>query len=349
MKNLTNLKVSKSADIILLTDYRNQFYFSTKSRGGSMDLRKLSKNFKNQGLNLIVKKFSDIDFRNENYEGKHIIYQSSEDPSLSYKDYIQDILLALHFQGAILIPSIYYFRAHHNKVFMEIIRDLVCSNEAGNITSRGYGTYEEYLSEFSKYKNGKYVIKPDAGTRSKGVRLMTTIKQKLRFPFSASRTFTFHNLRWAFSKLTTGKPFVRQSNNRKKFIIQNFIEDLKGDYRIIIYGKKYYALYRKNRDNDFRASGSGNLNFNIKLPDGLLDYAQLIYQKFNVPFVSLDIGYKDGSFFLFEFQFVCLGQYVVEKSTWYYKNSDAGWKKVRENPNVEREIAVSVAEFVKKK
>ncbi len=121
-----------------------------------------------------------------------------------------------------------------------------------------------------------------------------------------------------------------------------------GDYRIIVYGNKYYALYRKNRENDFRASGSGNLDFEIKLPDGLLDYARILYEKFNAPYVSLDIGYKNNEFFLFEFQFVCLGQYAIEKSGWYYSHNGKEWQKTVEEPDLEREISVSVSNFILK-
>ena len=35
-------------------------------------------------------------------------------------------------------------------------------------------------------------------------------------------------------------------------------------------------VFRGNRDNDFRASGSGKLNFETELPKGLLDYAKNI-------------------------------------------------------------------------
>lgn len=335
-------------EILLLVDYRNQFYFSTKSRGGSVDLDNLEKYFKEKGFSLIVKKFSEIDFRNQNYKDKYVMFQSSEDPSLHYKDYIQDIILGLHLQGAILIPSIYFFRAHHNKVFMEIVRDIFCADEAGNIISNGYGSYEDYIHNVDKYYTGDYVIKPDAGTRSRNVRLMSNFSQKIKYPYEISRTFTFHNLRWAIAKFLFNKPYIPQSNNRKKFIVQNFIEGLDGDYRVIIYGEKYYVLYRKNRENDFRASGSGDIYFDIELPKGLLDYSRILYKKFNTPYVSLDIGHKNGTFYLFEFQFVCIGQYAIEKSKWYYSFNYEKWSKILEEPDLEREIVSAVVNHIVK-
>ena len=140
------------------------------------------------------------------------------------------------------------------------------------------------------------------------------------------------------------------SNNRKKFIIQNFVSALDGDFRILAYGEKYYVVFRKNRKNNFTASGSGNLDFDAELPFGLLDYAKVVYKKLNTPYVSLDIGYKDGEFFLFEFQCLCLGQYTLEKSKSHYKQSlNSEWEKVQETPDLEREIAVTVSSYIKEK
>src|SRR3989344_6025835 len=165
---------------------------------------------------------------------------------------------------------------------------------SGYILSKGFGTYEEYTKSSLSTSSGSFVLKPGLGTRSSGVKLLANHKDKRKYPYNISRTFTFDNLKLFISKLKTGKPFTPMSNNRRKFIVQNFIDGLKGDFRIITYGEKYYVVFRGNRDNDFRASGSGKLNFEVELPEGLLNYAKIIYTQFNTPFMSLDIGYKNG-------------------------------------------------------
>ena len=111
-------------EILLITDYRNQFYESVRSHGASMDLARMEKYFSNRGYNLKVMQFREIDFQSNDYKGYSILYQSSEDRGLLYKDYIEDILLGLDMQGAHLIPDFPKFRAHHNKVFMEILRNI---------------------------------------------------------------------------------------------------------------------------------------------------------------------------------------------------------------------------------
>lgn len=337
-------------DILLILDYRDQFYFSTRYRGACVDVEKLRKYLSDHGFNMITKHFHEIDLREEDYKNKWILYQSSEDPGLFYKDYIEDILLGLKMQGAQLIPDFMYFRAHHNKVFMEILRDILRIREIQNIKSKSFGTYEEYIQSNYPGTNDTFVVKPGSGTRSRGVGLLKANQDKKILPYKISRSFTFDNLKLFLSKIATGKPFTPMSNNRKKFIIQNFINGLNGDFRVLVYGGKYYVVFRENRKNNFTASGSGKLNFDINVPDGLLDYAKEIYQKFDTPYMSLDIGCKGGEFYLFEFQCLCLGQYTLEKSKFYYKQSlNNGWEKVKETPNLEREIALTVSNYIKEK
>lgn len=335
--------------IFLLLDYRNQFYFSTRYRGACVDIDKLKRYLHAAGYELVIKQFSDINFREEEYKNKWVLYHSSEDPNLLYKDYIEDILLALHLQGAKLIPNFWYFRAHHNKVFMELLRDLLPIDEIKGIVSKGFGTFEEYSKNKMSKVQDLMVLKPGSGTRSSRVSLLNTPLKKIKNPYKISRSFTFDNFKLLLSKIKTGKPFTPMSNNRLKFIIQNFIPGLKGDYRILAYGDKFYAVFRGNRDNDFRASGSNKLDFEAEIPEGLLDYAKDVYTKFNTPFMSLDIACKDGKFYLFEFQCLCLGQYTLEKSKFYYREiTNRQWKRVYENPDLEREICSTILVHINK-
>jgi hypothetical protein len=167
-------------------------------------------------------------------------------------------------------------------------------------------------------------------------------------PKLVSRSLSFQNFRYFLERLKTGKKPLRISNHRQKFILQSYIDNLQGDYRIVVYADKFYVLYRLNRRDDFRASGSMLFNYDIKLPEGLLNYAKEVFESFNVPFMALDIGVKDNNFFLFEFQFISFGQYTLEKSKFYYFLKDGIWQKKFEEPDLEREIATSVFNFIKK-
>ena len=336
-------------ELYVLLDYRSSFYSSTRYPGASFQIDILTRIFNDNGITLIPKHFRDIDLAKENYGGKWIIYQSSEDPDLLYKEYIGDILLALTLQGALLIPRFECFRAHHNKVFLELLRNVHSLDEIKNLNSKCFGTYEDYRASDSQFTDKSFVLKSESTSKSKGVYLLQTTSEKRKLPEKISRSFSFQNLSYLFKKIWTKKPYIPISNHRKKFIIQPYIKDIPGDYRVIIYDKKYYVLYRENRPNDFRASGSGRFYFDIALPDGLLEYASRIFESFSVPFIALDIGTKNGQFFLFEFQFLSFGQYTVEKSRHYFLKTNTGWEKVLATSVVEEVFAYAVSSFIKTK
>lgn len=334
--------------IFLLTDYRGQFYSSTKYRGASVDLERLKNYFAELGFELIVRPFSKVDFRTQNYKDKWVLYQSSEDPGLFYRNYIDDIVLGLSLQEAKLIPNLAQFRAHHNKHFMEIMRDLHTSTLIKNIHTQRYGTYEDYIRDFEQIQNGHFVLKSSNTSKSRGVFLLKNIKQKLKLPKIISKSPSLQNLRYIVERMLTGKKPLHISNHRQKFILQPYIAGLQGDFRVVVYADKFYVLYRSNRLNDFRASGSMMFNYDIKLPEGLLDYSKQVFESFNAPFMALDVGVKDNDFFLFEFQFISFGQYTLEKSKFHYLLKDGIWQKKFEEPDLEKEIVTSVSKFIQK-
>ncbi len=333
--------------IFLLSDYRGKFYSSIKSRGAGVDTGILKEYFAKYNYELVVIPFSKIDFRNQSYKNQLVIYQSSEDPGLYYRSYIEDVVMGLYLQGAILIPGIGHFKAHHNKHFMEIFRDIVDIKEIKKIHSYRYGTYEDYLNDFNKItKEGAFVLKSSSTSKSNGVFLLQSISDKISLPRKISSTFSFKNLEYFFEKIRTGNKPLLISNNRNKFILQTYIGGLKGDYRVVVYGKKYYVLYRENRDNDFRASGSMKFNYDAPMPNGLLDFSKKVFEGFNVPYIAIDIGVKENDFFVFEFQFLSFGQYTLEKSNYFYSLKENKWVKTEEKPDLEREIVVSLVDYI---
>jgi len=338
--------------LLILVDYRNQFWLSARHKEANFDMKIFKRFFEELGVSTDFKRFSDINFREDDYTDTFVIYQSSEDRGLHYKSFIEDILLGLKLKGAILIPRFELFRAHENKVFMEILRDISGCEDIKNIRSHCYGTYEEYLSDIGSYEHGIYVIKMAAGAQSRNVRLLTTNNEKHRIPKRMSRTF--HPYDYMINVI---KPFLKKkypdyrsrSNHRKKFLVQNFIKDLPGDYKVLVYGEKYYVLSRRVRKGDFRASGSGLFSYPETPPNALLDFAKLIYDSFETPFVGLDIACDEQSFYLLEFQFEHFGNYTLERSKWYFKRDSAGgWVRVDEISIIEKEFAISICDFINK-
>ena len=338
--------------LLILVDYRNQFWLSARHKEANFDIKLLKSSFEEFGLSVDIKHFFDITFRETDYNNTFVIYQSSEDRNLYYKSFIEDILLGLKLKGAVLIPKFEYFRAHHNKVFMEILRDISECNDIKKINSRYYGAYEEYLKDLSRYERGAYVLKLSDGAQSRNVRLLNNSNEKLYVPRKLTLTFNFYD--YMVNKI---KPLLkrkypnyrRRSDHRKKFIVQNFIKGLSGDYKILVFGEKYYVLSREVRKDDFRASGSGIFRFPKVAPEGLLNFAKILYNYFDSPFIALDIAQHEQSFYLLEFQFVSFGTYTLEKSKWYFREAQrGGWERFDETCVVEKEFAISVYDFIKK-
>lgn len=341
--------------ILLLTDYRDKFYSTTKSKGAGFDLQKLKKYFENFGYTLDIRNFSEINFRREDFKEVPILYQSSEDPNLYYKDYIEDVLLGFCMQGAHLIPEFNYFRAHHNKVFMEFIRDIRGVGIFDSIQSRSYGTFEDFVkySSHNSDINRHYILKDPGTSGSRGVYKVMLNEKGRRLINKVSHSPSLKNLEYSVKSSLERTQYIPISNNRKKFTIQSFIDNIKGDYRIIIYGNKYYTLYRENRDNDFRASGSKKFHSSPKVSPALLDFSEKVFNVLDVPYLALDIGIdeSDGSFHLFEFQAISFGQGCVEWSAGhYYKDQKtSNWCYKEEEPNIEKNLMTSVIRYLDNK
>jgi hypothetical protein len=333
-------------EILIITDYRNQFYEAVRSHGASIDLVRMGIYFSNRGYKLRVMQFHEVDFQNSNYKDYLILYQSSEDRGLLYKDYIEDILLGLVLQEATLIPDFPKFRAHHNKVFMEILRSVSNCAAVKGIVSHGYGTFEEFARDIDLQPE-KLVMKPASGARSSGVRLVEGRAAQLRYARRLSSSFSLIECLRRLVNSIIRKDYPRKSLHRRKFVVQEFFPGLDGDYKILIYGEKYYVLQRRNRKNDFRASGSGDFTFPVSPPLGLLDYASDVFVSFNVPFISLDIATCEGHYALIEMQFVSFGNYTLERSSFCFTHTNEnGWVKIEEKPDLEREFVASVVRYI---
>ncbi len=336
--------------IFILTDYKGHFgskHNAVPYRSG-MDKELLKKYFEESNFEVNFLEFSEIDFRKMNFKDKYVLYTSSEDIGYHYKDYIEDIILGLHLQGAILIPEYNYLRANSNKVFMEILRDQMNLDSIKNIKSHNFGTIEELDDRIDEF-TFPVVIKSAAGAMSSGVRLAHNKKELIKIAKRLSRTKYLYDELWDYGRSIKHKGYIRESKYRKKFIIQNFIPELENDWKIVIYDKKYYILYRGIRDNDFRASGSGKFIFKEIIPDGILDFAEEIFNYFDVPNISIDIAFSGNNFHLFEFQAVYFGTTTIEKSSFYFMKGNDRWEMFKEKSELEKEYVDSIVKFINRK
>ena len=333
--------------IYALSDYKGNFGSKADSipYNSGMDKNLLQKYFLTFGFEVVFIPFSEvINYSNNFWENNLVIYTSSEDIGYYYKSYIEDIIYYLELSNAKLIPPFKYLKANNNKIFMELLRQQF-STEVCNIKSKVFGCYEE-VEKMSNNLSFPLVYKQSAGAMSKGVGLIASMDELEHKLKKVSRTSNLLKELWEYGRSIKYKGYIRESKYRNKFIIQDYLAGLDGDYKVLVFSNKYYILKRNTRKDDFRASGSGIRNFVKEFPQGLLEYANLCINTLKVPQVSLDIAYNGKSFFLIEFQCLYFGSYTITYSEFYWcKTEENGFVLTQGKSVLEAEFARSVAEF----
>jgi glutathione synthase/RimK-type ligase-like ATP-grasp enzyme len=335
--------------IVALTDYRG--YFGSKYNAipyqSGMDNELLTKYFESFDSKIeFLPFFKVIELPLTQLKEYTFIYTSSEDINYYYKSFIEDVILYLEKNGAFVIPSYSYLRANNNKVYMELMRiSLKLDNDS--LKTKIYGCYEEYLNDFDKLKF-PIVYKKSEGAMSKGVGISYTsnhLENKIK---NISRTKNIFNELWELGRSFKHKGYITKSKYRKKYIIQSFIPNLDGDYKILIFANKYYVLKRSTKKNDFRASGSGIRNYSENLPTNLLNFAKDVFDKMGVPMASMDIAYDGTKFHLIEFQCVYFGTYtlIFSKFYWEFDSTSNTFKIIHSDSILELEFARSVCYFI---
>ena len=343
--------------ILILTDYKGWFWVSVEDlkHYTSMNIQKLKELFIDYGFEVDILKFSELDFSRD-YRGWYILYQTSEDVGSFYKDYIEDILLFLEDSGAILVPKFKYFRAHHNKNYMEMLRYEFKNPQLKTIQSRFYGNGMDSINEIQNYP---VVVKAAEGAGSRYVLGANTKDELEKDIKKLSGVFLVNSFKTAkdfYINYICGSLFGKVQSEyrsytffRKKLVVQNMIEGLSGDYKVLYYGGKYYTLYRKNRENDFRASGGGRLSqMSVEDSELILKFAKLVVEEIDAPIIGIDMAFDGIKYHLIEFQMVHHGPYTLQASDGWYEYTEGGWIHYEGKSNLEAEFARSIAEYIKK-
>ncbi len=331
--------------IVLLVDYKGHFGSKQKASAyrAGMDKDLLSKYFKELGYETTYLPFSEVDYSN-NWKDIIVLYTSQEDVGYLYKSYIEDVVYGLELAGAIVIPSYKFLKANNNKVFMEILRTQNIKEDYTSITSKHFGAYEDY----SKIEIEEYpvVLKKAEGAMSSGVYLGRNKDDLDRLVKKVSSSQVIKDQLKEIARTYKHKGYKVESKYRRKFIIQNLIPNLKKDCKILVYGNKYYFLYRDVRKNDFRASGSGNFYFDHNYQEGMLDFAKSIYDRLQIPQLSIDVCFDGKNFHLIEFQAVYFGTTTLEKSEFFYEYKNNVFNLVEEKSILEKVYAESISSYL---
>jgi len=337
--------------IYVLIDYKGQFGSKSDSKfyRSGMDINLLEKFFLKGGYNFEVLKFNEVDFRNIDWKNRQVIYTAQEDPEFYYKKYIDDVIYALELAGANVIPKYKFLLADNNKVFEELLRDITGADFIQNISSFHFGSFEDFKGSNLKIKQ-KMVFKQAAGAVSRGVFLAKNEKEGLKIAKKISKTPFHKDDLKDFIRPFIHKGYSVNSRNRRKFIVQNFISGLKNDWKILVFGDKFFIEYRGVRDNDFRASGSHKFLFDADIqniiPNGIFEYAEKIRDLFATPHLSLDIGYIDNNFCLFEYQALYFSSYALRMSKTYFIKKEGKFVRMEGSFCLEELYVKSLIDFI---
>ncbi len=332
--------------IVILVDYRSTFYSSVSSgkAWNTMDVPRMKELLSASGIPVTVTSYSDVNLESQ-WSDAMVLYQSAEDPGLDYRSYIEDMILALSLAGANVIPPFQFLRAHHNKAFLELLRPISGVQELKTLRASVYGTYEEFCA--NPPSNYPCIIKAASGCGSKGVVRAVTPQAAMKVAKTIS--WSRRPIEWAkeTAKSVLRPGYVKHSRHRRKFIAQQEVPGLSGDYKVLVYGRRVFVLWRAVRPHDFRASGSGLFSWPEQVPDALLDFALRIRTGCDVPYVSLDIAEKDGQFYVLEAQFVDFGTLTLEKSPRHWMHNGSTWSTIKATACLEETLVSAVLEYIK--
>ncbi len=349
--------------LIILVDNKSEFQISKPDFKffRSMDTEKIKEFFAARNFDVDIKKFHELDMT-EDFKGTYILYQTSEAPGSFYKRYIEDLIFHLEKQGAIVLPRYEYLKAHHNKIFMELMRMRFKDDSLKTIKTRCFGSWidaQNYQPEFP------VVIKQSSSSGGAGVFLARNKSEYNKYLRRAGKLITSHGViglfidffKILFKKITkylypSRSMYVKYDTTpiSNPVIVQTFIDGLSGDFKVLVFGRKFFTMYRKNRDNDFRASGSGRFyEVEQKDQEGLLDFARKITLEIEFPIIGMDIGFDGVKYHLLEFQMIHQGTSALQRSKYWHEHQHNKWVRIDGTSDLEEEFSMAINNFINDK
>ncbi len=343
---------------LLFLTVSKDFFGQTRKPWVSMDVKAIISNLEKEGFVVTHKLFSEISESIDTIKGKLIFYGFSQKEEI--RGYIIDIISILDKNNTV-IPSIDFLRCHENKGYQELYKKSIGfkSLDAQYITS---------LEEIDRKKfSFPFVFKTLDGSNGNGVFLIKNEEELQKIYNSLNKIPLLEKLDYFRRKYLRKKKFYSDYPNytnekdleeytihrfpSKRFIVQQFVDELTFDYRVLVLNRKFFIMKRHVKTGDFRASGSKKFDFDFQVPQSILNYANEIFHKFDTPFFSIDLASKDDkNFFLIEYQALHFGASVYTKNDRFYTKSTDSWEvhKINGTP-IEEVIAQEFSSFVKSK
>lgn len=308
--------------ILLLTDYALRIPQRLRA-SESFNIVDLATHLRSGGLNVAITHYEDPElFKMIVALGiTHCMPATSF--YLGYRHLVNSIVPVLENIGVRLIPSCVHLLAYENKTLQTALASAL---SLAMPETRAVATYEEFIRA-AEVMGLPLVIKNPHGFASAGVRLITSQDELKQVGYEV------------FSERQVGTKGIGM------LIVQKYLPQLKGDWKIIVLGNHAASLYRLVRPDDFRASGSGLFEFR-RASDHVLDFAMSVKHKLSAPWVSCDIAETEDGPILIEFQVVHFGTTTIDKAPEHYLKLAAGWKTVAGAVPSEKVMAEAVLESI---
>lgn len=157
------------------------------------------------------------------------------------------------------------------------------------------------------------VVKSSNGAGSTGVKLVKsnkTLKKIINYEF--------------FGKKVMNRVFKTNHDPFGYLYIQKFMKNNAGDLRINIIGDKYaVGFWRGNRDNDFRASGSGKIDYNKEIPVEIIEYCTNISKNNKFDSMAYDVLFnQEGDFVIVEISYGYVDTAVYNAKGYYILDNE---------------------------
>lgn len=208
---------------------------------------------------------------------------------------------------------------------------------------KSYVFFEKGLAEnWVERSSFPKVFKLRGGSGSSNVRLVNTQKEALQIINKAfgngisqknykddikERYWQYKqgrkNIRFVLSgiyRLFKKHEYVKLKGNEKGYVyFQDFLPNQNHDIRVIVINKKAFAIKRMVRPGDFRASGSGLLNYSIdNIDTSIIKSAIGISSKLNMQSIAMDYLLVDGYPKLIEISYGFPNRNFIEKCEGYW-------------------------------
>lgn len=346
-----------SGKLIILTGY-DHFFGQTRKPWVSINTTDLINDLTSKGIDVVEYPFHKAINANTDLKDSVIFYTFSQREHL--RAYIKDAIYTLHKHGNTVIPSFELLYCHENKGYQESLKKRLGITNLPALYFSSKRELPEYDIEYP------IVLKTIEGSNGKGVFLIHSSEQlinqitKLEPKLSVSakldllrrRYFRLNKSFIGYDHFDTKKDYEQYKDYITPeigFILQKFVPSLEFDYRVIILGNHYYVTKRLVREGDFRASGAKRFTFDFKAPDDLLDYAKDIFERFDSPCLSIDVGVADNQFYLFEFQALHFGINAIVRGKGFYQHTSKGWEFTAHKTCFEKELSSALVYYLQKK